>query len=360
MFNEGVGLASAAVLTFIPMHVFYSGKIMNDVLSMLFITISVLCLWKGFEYNKNLYKLLFGFFFALSVLSRYTALWMAPVFLAYFVQKEGISFVKNKHLYYAIGIFFVVLSPWLVYGYHVYDNFFGAFLHGLRASHYWGGVQPGYFYFQYSWQMFSIFGLILLVGLAYMAKKREIMKRRSVFLILWAFIILIFAIIMPHKEDRFIMPLVPPMCILSGYLLSRLNYNYKKVIIVIVILISLVSLAFLFSFNRVYNGNTGCFLDSTNYLNSISDNPLIVSENSALFYFYTHRESAFFPQLTEESFRKVEQEHSDRKIYFVFTKYESGMTMQEFEKLRGILSQNYTLVHECSEDKEHNFIYSNR
>jgi 4-amino-4-deoxy-L-arabinose transferase-like glycosyltransferase len=99
LFKEETALYSSIFLTFLPLHVLYSGKILTDVFASFFLTLSVLLFWLGFEKGKNIYKLLFGFFLALSLLARYTTLWVLPLFPIYLILKcKNLSFLKDKFL----------------------------------------------------------------------------------------------------------------------------------------------------------------------------------------------------------------------------------------------------------------------
>ena len=74
-------------------------------------------------------------------------------FLFYFlIRDKSLKFLKDKYLWYAIGIFFWTLVSWFIYSFKYYGNILGAFIHGFKAAGYWGGVQSWNFFFVNSWQ----------------------------------------------------------------------------------------------------------------------------------------------------------------------------------------------------------------
>ena len=223
MFNEKIGIYSAIFLALIPLHVIYSAKILTGVLSTFFILLAFLSFWKGYEENNKKYKLLFGLFLALALLARYTTLWVIPIFLIYFlIRDKSLVFIKDKYLWGAIGIFFLTLVPWFIYGMFEYNNIFGAFIHGVKAAAYWGGVQPWYFFFSNGW-IFSIVGIIFVFSLVYILYKKEFIKKEVYLLLIWIFFFLGMAMIVPHKERRFILPIVPAVCLLSGFFINKIK-----------------------------------------------------------------------------------------------------------------------------------------
>jgi 4-amino-4-deoxy-L-arabinose transferase-like glycosyltransferase len=178
LFNKKVAVYSAILFLLIPLHVVYSAKILTDVMFTFFVLLTFFSFWKGYEEENKKHKILFGVFLALTLLSRYTALWIIPIFLIYFlVRDKSLKFAKDKYLWYSVLVFFITLIPWLIYGIFEYNNPLGAFIHGFKASGYWGGLQSWTFFFQYWWQMFSIIGFVFVIALIYILYKKEFFKK---------------------------------------------------------------------------------------------------------------------------------------------------------------------------------------
>ena len=361
LFNYKIGLISALLLTFVPIHSFYSGRVLTEVLLTFFILLTTLAFWRGYEEGNKRHKVLFGVFLALALLSRYTALWIMPVFLLYFlIRDKSFKFLKDKYLWYSIGVFFLTLIPWFIYGITEYNNLIGAFIHGAKASLYWGGTQPWNFFFNYWWQMFSIVGFIFIFGLLYILYKKNFLKKEIYLLLIWFIIFLGIAIYMPHKEERFIIPIAIPMVILSSFFISKLT-RYKGILIAVIILVLISSIGLNFyNTSKIYhNVNTDCFEQMGSKLKEIKGDFIMVSENPPLFRYYVKQESVYYPsKLNEETIRELENS-SNKKVYFIFTKFNSGFETEKWQNLRRIMVENYKLEFECPRDPEVNWIYTN-
>lgn len=360
LFNEKVGLISSLLLALIPLHVFYSGRLLTEVLFTFFVLLTFLSFWKGYEKNSRNHKILFGVFLALSLLSRYTVLWIMPIFLLYFlIRDRSLKFLKDKYLWYSVLTFFITLIPWMIYGIFVYRNPFGALIHGFKASAYWGGIQDWSFFFDYWWQMFSIVGFIFVVALAYIIYNKSFLKREVYFLLIGFIFFLGMAIYMPHKEDRFIVPIIPNMIVLSSYFISKINLSKKVVFLIVLTLILSLTSNFYDTSKLYHNTNTNCFKQIESNLENLKEEVLIVSENSPLFRYYTKQETAYYPNKLSESKLKEIEKSTNNTVYFVFTKFNSGFETEKWQNLNNIMKRDYNLVFECPEDKEVNWIYSN-
>jgi len=361
LFNKKVALISSLFFAFIPLHVFYSGRVLTDVLFTFFVLLTFISFWKGYEKNNKKNKVLFGVFLALALLSRYTALWIIPIFLFYFlIRDKSLKFLKDKYLWYSILAFFGTLIPWFIYGIFEYNNPLGAFIHGAKASAYWGGLQSWHFFFDYWWQMFSIIGFIFAIALIYILYKKEFFKKEIYLLLIWFAFFLGMAIYMPHKEDRFILAIVPTIVLISGYFIDKIK-RYKKQIIIIILGILILSLCLNFysTYKTYHNTNTDCFGQVGQELKTIQGDFLIVSENPPLFRYYAQQESAYYPDNLNEETLKELANSTNKKVYFVFTRFNSGFETEKWQNLNEIMKEDYNLIFECSKDKEVNWIYSN-
>lgn len=361
LFNEKVALYSAILFLLIPLHIIYSAKILTGVLFTFFVLLTFLSFWKGYEEENKKHKVLFGVFLALALLSRYTALWIMPIFLIYFLVKDkSLKFLKDKYLWYSILAFFGILIPWLIYGIFEYNNPIGAFIHGAKASAYWGGLQSLTFFFEYWWQMFSIIGFVFTIALIYILYKKDFFKKEIYLLLIWFAFFLGMAIYMPHKEDRFILAIVPTIALISGYFIDKIK-KYKKIILLGIIIISLFSISYQFytNYNNSYTSTNKCFLESTNFLkNNAGKNSVIITDESSVIYYYTKLETHFYPNPWDYDTLKnwVKKDYSSNQVYVLFGDYiikPDG----ESERIKGDLESNSEKVFECSKDRGYSVVY---
>jgi 4-amino-4-deoxy-L-arabinose transferase-like glycosyltransferase len=350
LFNSKAGLYSALFLALLPIHAFYSEKILNDVFSTFFMLVSFFVFWKGFEENNSKYKILFGFFMALSLLARYTCLWIMPVFLIYLiVRNKSLKFLKDKYLWYTIAAFFITLIPWLIYGLSEYGNPIGQFIHGLKSAAYWGGLQPWSFFFDNSWKMFSIIGFVFVFSILYIFIKKDYLKKEIYLILIWISFFLAMLIIMPHKEDRFIMPIVTAICLLSGYFIDKLK-RYKSVLLILLVLVLLYSnysqFADAYHSSKSREGTYVCLFEAMGYIKGLEKEVLIINDESPTIYDYTKKPTAFYPNPVSLDALRGYKLHG-RETYALFTDYDMPLYDEEHVKIKKILDDNFEKTFEC-------------
>lgn len=358
LFNERMALYSAVLFTLVPVHVLYSGKIWTDPLVVFFLLLTFISFWQGYEKEDKNHKILFGFFLALSLLARYTTLWIIPVFLLYFlIRDKSFKFLRDKYLWYAIGIFFLTLAPWFFYSFKYYGNIFGAFIHGFKAAGYWGGVQSWNFFFVNSWQIFSIIGITFIFSLLFILIKKEFIRREVYLLLIWTLFFLGMVIAMPHKEERFILPIVPAICLIGGFYLERIR-KYKNLIFGFICLILIISLWNLFKIEYTNSraGVNTCFSEGNKFLanKSIETNSLVINNQLPIVHYYTKKEVKLYPNSWNLEVLKnsVNVNYSDRPVYIFFSNYD-----MKDESVRKDLNNNFEKVFECSRDRDYSAIY---
>lgn len=361
LFNEKIALYSAIFLALVPIHVVYSAKILTDVFFTFFVLLTFLSFWRGYEEGNNKYKLLFGFFLALTLLSRYTALWIIPAFLIYFlIRDKSLRFLKDGHILCSAGIFFLTLIPWFIYGFFEYGSIFGAFIHGMKASAYWGGTRPWYFFFQYWPIMFSIIGIFLVFALVYIIYKKEFIKREIYLLLIWLGFFLGMAMIMPHKEDRFILAITPAIALISGYFMDEIK-KYKKLIFIAIILLLIFSLSlnFFINYKDSYTGANSCFLEGNEFLKNAEKDAVIITDESSIVYYYAKKETHFYPSPWNlQTLKNLRDDYYEgREVYVFFTDYDMLLDDEKNIQIKNDLDANFKKVFECSKNKGFSAVY---
>jgi len=360
LFNEKVGIISAILFSFIPLHVFYSGRLLTEVLFTFFALLTFISFWKGYEEGKNKYKVLFGIFLALALLSRYTALWIMPVFFIYLlIRGKSFEFLKDRYLWYSVLAFFLVSLPLFIYGFLQYGNPFGAFIHGFKASTYFWGRLPWHFFFDYWLQMFSAVGIIFLIALFHIFHKKNFIRKEIYLLLLWFFFFLGMAILMPYKEDRFIIPIIPAIALISGYFIDKIK-KYKRIILIAIIIISLLSLSvqFYLTHNDYYTDKNKCFLEGNKFLENVNKNSVIITEESTFVYYYTKLETRFYPNpWSYETIKNWAKSHySGKDVYVLFGDYIEKPD-EEYKQIKNDLEENSEKVFACSKAEVYSVIY---
>jgi len=360
MFNKKIAFYSSIFFLLIPLHVIYSAKILTGVLSTFFVLLAFLSFWKGYEESSRKHKLLFGFFLALALLTRYTTLWIIPIFLIYFlVRDKSLIFLKDKYLWGAIGIFFLTLVPWFIYGFFTYNNLFGSFIHGIKAAAYWGGTQPWYFFFSNGW-IFSIIGIIFIFSLVYILYKKQFIKKEVYLLLIWVIFFLGMAMIVPHKEGRFILPIVPAVCLLSGFFINKIKKRQSLILVgIILILILSLVLHFFINYKNSYTDTNSCFLEGNQFLKDVEENSVVITDESPIVYYYSKKETHFYPSSWSiESLKKlVNTIYIGRDVYILFTDYDMSLDVEKNIQIKLDLDNNFEKVFECHKKNGLSIIY---
>jgi hypothetical protein len=358
LFDKKVGLYSSFLFSLVPINLYCNGKVWTDSFVVFFILLTFISFWKGYIKENKKHKVLFGVFLALSLLARYTTLWITPVFLFFFIIKnKSLSFLRDRYLWYAIGVFFLVLIPWFIYGFFYYGNPFGGFIHGFMASSYWGGVQSWSYFIDNFWRIFSIIGILFIFSLLYIISKKEFIKKEVYILLIWVVFFLGIVMAMPHKEDRFIMPIVPVICLISGFFISKLG-KVKDIVFCVLCLILLFSVwnSFKVEIQNSKDLSVACFLDGNNYLSSnVNKNSLVVSNQDPIVHYYSHKDVVVYPALWSlDVFRQIiNSKYSNRDVYMFFSNYDMVMD----SGIKKDLDTNFDKKFECKKDYAYSAIY---
>lgn len=324
MFSRKIGLYAAAFLAFMPVHVYYSGKILTDVFSTTLITLSVLAFLFWNEKKTAKTGILFGAATALAFLSRYQSIVLLPIFLIFLLAKKDAKNFLNKSLFIAVAAFLLVLMPWLFYSYSEYGDVLGFMRHSQAAAGYWGGNQQWYEILPYFPAMFSITLILAAFGIAGMNKSRR--NENNLLLLLWLFAFLFFSLfLLPHKEDRFFMEIAPAVAIISAVGVEAVSKrikrkNAEKVVLcvsVLVLLATIMSGAYYTSL-KLDKTKDECFLNATSFLKNAESNSLVFTDKSPIIYFYTHKQTHFQAESYERMETLTRENYLNKVVYYLW------------------------------------------
>src|SRR3989344_6004346 len=278
-------------------------------------------------------------------------------FLFYLLLKEkSFKFLKDKYLWYGAGVFLLTLLPWLLYGFVYYDNPLGAFVHGFQASAYWGGVQPWTFFLQSAWLNFSVIASLFLLALFYVSFKKRWLRREIILLLAWVIFFFLVVSFMPHKENRFILPIVPAVCLLVGFLLSELKRFGNLILgfVGAILLISVAGVAAIYE-NKANDQATTCFWEANKFLANQEHNSLILTNQSPISYYYTRKENKLYPDPWKfDSLREeLDKNYIGREGYFLYSNYD----MPQESKIQDDLDDNLTKAFKCTKDRGYAAVY---
>lgn len=122
LFNKYVGLIAATLTAFHYLNLFYTARLLSDIPSWTLWLFTVYFFWQGYVNKKGNCLYLMGLTFVLSVLMRFPSGVLGGVFLLYLLLTRDFSFLKNKKLWYSIGIFFIIFLPYAIWYYTTYNK----------------------------------------------------------------------------------------------------------------------------------------------------------------------------------------------------------------------------------------------
>ena len=123
IFNKWVGLISTFIMSFFYLHLFYTARIMTDILSTTFWLVSIWFFWKGYVKKESKWYLwLLGPFLVMGLLTRFPFGLLVLIILGYLLITEGINFVKNKNLWIGAGLGVISIIPYAVWYYIKYSK----------------------------------------------------------------------------------------------------------------------------------------------------------------------------------------------------------------------------------------------
>lgn len=338
LFTEKIGLYAAIFLALMPVHVFYSGKILTDVLSAALITLSFLLFVLWSEKKDNKLAALAGAAVGIAVLSRYISILLLPMFFALLIFKErNIAFLKSKSFLLMVLSFLLVMLPWFLYGYYEYGNPIGWFFHSGKAADYWGVSMNWYEIMSYFPAMFSITIFLAFFGGYDLIRKRS---NPTPLLFLWFFAFLLFSIfLLPHWEDRFLMQITPPLAIMAAAGVDFLSKRFKaknaeKIILYIsvILLIATVAIGFYSTASKIDKVKDGCFLNATDFLENAESNALVFTDNSPVIYFYAHMETHFQADSRERMETLIRKNYQDMTVYYLWEQPDKNIANETRDK----------------------------
>jgi len=207
-------------LSFCPILLFSSVRILIDIVLALMVSVSVLMTQVALEKDQRSLFGLAGLAFGLAVLTKETAVLGLPVLL-YLILRRGIS--RRSFIAILAIAALLVTTPWFVYFYNVTGAFFrGAEINAesLRVPFIKMAVERSwYFYFVHV----ALISPVYLFG--YCEIFERLRKRQGLAEVIWVmsfFIPLtIYGVLGNGYQTRYILPAVPALALLSAAFLSR-------------------------------------------------------------------------------------------------------------------------------------------
>jgi len=299
LYGKKCALIGALFLAILPFHIIYSQYVMTDSLLALFITILLLFMIKFKKEKSVKYLVYVGIFSALAFMTKFTAISIIPIILFPFLIK-----IKKKDVLLIILSSLIVILPYLLFQYFTYGNFTDFLFEAIKHVSKPEPVRPDLFL----WWYIDLFGPLLLpfiFGIIILIKKKDYMP------LYWGFTLFLLILFITNQgvdkppdmlwlTERFLLPIVPFILIISSRALSDLPF--KKITLFLIL-----CLIFYFSLYQRYlqpaitleDGVRGATKEMALYIGSNIDENAIIHCN-----FNCPTLAYYMPQKVEWSYDK--------------------------------------------------------
>jgi len=339
LFNKYIGLIILTITSFHYLNLFYTARLLTDIPSLTLWLAAIYFFWEGYINKKYNYLYLMGFMFILSVLMRFPSLILGLVLLLYLLITEGLKFIKNKRLWYSVGIFLIIFIPYAIWYYKTYTKIL---ILGTSAFYSQKILLKQSLSFMPTILIspLNLFLIALLIGLiiilfnlilGYDLLRKDEELKKQLFIILWILLpFSYFAFYSGYVEDRYFFYIFPAIFMIIGDVLLKLNNILKKYykflgVILIIFLICLTGykqITYADQLIKIKADSYIQFKQAGEWIKENSNkNDSIVASGEPFFAYYAERKTHNYPG-TEEEFLHLLQEKKPK--YMVLSATESS------------------------------------
>lgn len=321
LFDKRIALASSFILTVSYLNIFYTARILIDILMMSLWLLAIFFFWKGYVKNGPRYYLwLMAIAIGLGASLKMPFVLIAAPLVVYVFLNEGFSMFKNKKLWLSVLFFFIAILPYFIYfnlsygglpfistpsyGFGSFTNFYLAVLPTVMNSPlpFLGNV----------W-LFNILLLLFLIGFVYLLVnlflgwdllRKENSLKVYAFILVWVIVPFVFFSFIPQAEDRYLLMVYPAMFMVASIILFKCYdflKKYNKYIALVFVLLILFDVAY----TQVSYGDRLTKLKSSSYIqledaalwmkDRTSPGDLIVNSGVPQNTYYSERNTSFYP-----------------------------------------------------------------
>ncbi len=240
-FSENVGLWASILVATSPVDILTSQRLWTDEMVSFFTILCVIFFWLGFKKDKIYYFVLSGIMGGLAGLTKQSGVFiiiiLALSFLLINLKEKGMGGLSFKNIFDKRLMFFI-LSAFFVcfFWYYKITAIYGSpwympYQPGIEKVSSWFillSKRPRYgqfYYFVYLSPLFLFF-YVESVKIIF----RKIFTPERIICLTWFFVHIIFLVIIPAKEERYMLPVYPSIAIISALSLEKIRVylnNYK-------------------------------------------------------------------------------------------------------------------------------------
>ncbi|MEK6856932.1 MAG: glycosyltransferase family 39 protein [Nanoarchaeota archaeon] len=327
IFNKWVGIISGFLMSILYVNLFYTARILTDLISTTFWLISMWLFWKGMiKKESKWYLWLLGPSLVIGVLTKFPFGLIVFVFLLYLIVTEGVKFLKDKNLWIGISAAILCFTPYALWYYLTYSKIPilgpAGFYNTLSQIGSYIGFIPIVFqspipglinispYFGHFLLLLLIIGVLtalfnIIVG--YNLLRNDKGLKKDVLILLWIIIPFIFFAFFAGQiaEDRYLTYIYPATFLIISLVLVRIYNLVKKfntifalcIILLILILSSFAQISYADKIIKIKSTSYIQFKQAGNWIKENSDrNDRVISTGEPQLNYYAERGIIYWPE----------------------------------------------------------------
>ncbi len=320
--KESLAFLTVIFLAINPLFIRMSTLILSDIPFLFFTTLSLYFFYEALN-KKNYYFIYSGIFGGLSALARYQGfiiLIIYAVFIClYTLVKRNRDLIKNKYVWFLPIVFILTFSPWILFSYFTRGNPLQFYYDQIWAGS-WHGSQPvTYYLFKFSSgiltpPLFILFIVGVLIGV------RKYFKQYSL-LLLWISVFFIIFSSVGHKEERYLIEILPLCSIFITLGISKIwklkllnvkSSNTKWFILFFIIILAFTYQGSIYYFKNANLSSRLAIKEASLYLNeNTPEDSIIITNSLGTLGYYSERKSIRYLdyQNRNEFFCRVKNEN---------------------------------------------------
>lgn len=339
--SKTTGLIAMFGMTFFWLHIFFTQRVLLYLWAPLIFLAIIHFFYKGYVQNNKKYLILFALMSAIGLMTYFSVGFLLAGIFLYLLITERFSLLKNKKAWFALGIFILALSPYMIYS-QITFGFpiprlqvgVGAAIneHGAGLSGLWGYITMIPSRVGWAFTIASIMGMLSFLYV--LALEFSLEKYKGWLLTFICFIIPLFFYtlygIMGGEGvfyDAFILPIFPFMFAFIGFIIERYEPVVPKTVIILVIL----ALFAIHAYTGITQSNLTIMSKISSYdsvkeaglwIKSNSEpGDIVVSMSRSQNTYYSERETVRIPE-TQQEFKELIS--NDVRIkYFIVSVWEN-------------------------------------
>ncbi|MFH1331682.1 MAG: glycosyltransferase family 39 protein [archaeon] len=247
LFDKRIALVSSFMLAASHLTIFYTARILIDVLVTLLWLLVIFFFWKGYVRKESKYYLwLMGVAVGLGASLKMPFILIVAPLVLYVFLNEGFSMFKNKRLWLAVLFFFIGILPYFLY----FNLSYGGLPFISTPSYGFGKGDLTFDFYSMVFPLvlrspipflegvwiFNIFLILFLVGMGYIVvnlflgwdllRKEQSLKVYA-FLLAWMVVPFVFLSMISQAEDRYLFMIYPAVFMVSSLMLFKC-YDFVK------------------------------------------------------------------------------------------------------------------------------------